>query len=567
MKYVLCCVLTVVMNLAMVFNAQAEDGAILQQQIDAAIKSGQSHVSLPTGIFEFTDQAMTISDAANLTVDGSQTTIVGKKIGIPQLRIQQSSNITVRGLTVDMDPLPFTQGSITQVSDDGQTLYFQIHDGYPRLAGDYIVKRLHVYERDQRRLKPGVPDVYLSSITALSDSQGVAVSGVPLDRHVQVGDRVVLNIRKRSAVELVKTDSVTLDHITVYTCAGLGFSGRFIRGDNKVLNCVIKPGPTPAGATQPRLLSTSADGLNFAYARKGPIIRNCDFSFMGDDGINFHGVTFPIYQQVSSTQILVGRPYGHEPFEWLIEPGDALRLLSGQSFGILATRQIKSFEYVGPADDKQMLWVRKTWHHGTGKGSMFRITLQQPVEQTEATYLDIPATAARGFEITDSYFHDHRARGLRIQTGEGLIARNRFKRLKSVGISLGPEYAFWREAGWVDHVTITDNTLIDVGQGGNTYSANSYILGAISVFFRCENPLTTWPMDNRDLIITHNRITRTPLAGIFVRAASNVRITDNQLTDVLLKPRPEAGSRFDIHLKPIDVDHARDVTVENNTIK
>ena len=182
--------------------------------------------------------------------------------------------------------------------------------------------------------------------------------------------------------------------------------------------------------------------------------------------------------------------------------------------------------------------------------------------------MDIPVIAARGFEIADNYFHDHRARGLRIMSGDGMITRNRFERIKSVGISVGPEYAFWREAGWADDITISHNTLTDIGRGTNTFNANSYTLGAISVFFRSEKPMDTWPMHNRDLRIINNTITRTPLAGIYVRCASDVTIAHNTLNAVLPSPLPNAGERYSQQVsKPIDVDHSKNVTVKDNVIK
>ncbi|MFG0248348.1 MAG: right-handed parallel beta-helix repeat-containing protein, partial [Phycisphaeraceae bacterium JB051] len=553
--------------LTVVLPSRAADVAVLQQVINQAIAQGQSKVTLPAGRYEVSDQALIILNAKHLTVDGSQTTIIGTNVNVPMLKIQLSEQVTVRGLTLDMDPLPFTQATITKVSEDGQQLHFQIHDGYPRFTGDYVVKRFHVYEKDQVRLKPGVPDVYLSSVKALTDATGVAMSGVPLNKQVAVGDRVAFNIRRRSGIELNKTDTIILDGITIYTTAGLGFSSRFTRGQNQIINCKITPGPTPAGATQPRLMSTSADGLNFAYMRHGPIVRNNEFSHMGDDAINFHGVTFPIFKQVSSTEILVGRPYGQENFDWLIEPGDEVRLLADKNFAILADCKIKTFGYDGPADEEQLAWARRTWSHGGHKASMYRITLTEPIDHVEAVYVDIPETSARKYEISNNYFHDHRARGVRIMSGDGVITNNRFERLKAVGISVGPEYAFWREAGWADNVTISNNTLIDVGHGTNTYDANSYTLGAISVFFRSEDPTLPMPMHNTNLRITNNTITRTPLAGIFIRCAQDVTVTGNQLKDVLPQPLPGAGRKQGYQVNtPIDVDHALYVTVKNNTI-
>lgn len=550
-----------------VAGVYAQDVSILQKMIDKAVEQGVGKVVLPAGRYRITDTALTILNANDLNVEAADTTLIGTDVSVAMLKIQRSSRVTVRGLTLDMDPLPFTQATITKVSNDGQTVHFQIHEGYPRFTGEYVVKRFHVYEKDAERLKPGVPDVYLKSVTALSDTTGVAVSNVDLQHSVTVGDRVVFNIRKRSGIELNQTDTVTLDGVTIYTCAGLGFSSRFTRGVNTIINCKIKPGPTPAGATEPRLMSTSADGLNFAYMRQGPVIVNCEFSHMGDDAINFHGVTFPIFQQVSSTELLVGRPYGFENFDWIVDAGDAIRLLVPESFAITGTCTVKSFTYDGPANEEQLTWARDTWHHAKDKASIYRITLAEPMEIGNAQYLDIPATSARGFEIRGNYFHDHRARGLRIQNGDGIIINNRLERIKAAGITLGPEYAFWREAGWVDKITIQNNTLTDIGYGSNTYGPTSYILGAISVFYRSEKPMTDWPMFNTDIHIKDNTVTNTPLAGIYIRCANNVSITGNKLHNVLPNPLPHAGEQVWQNVtKPIDIDHTTNVTVKDNVI-
>ena len=74
-------------------------------------------------------------------------------------------------------------------------------------------------------------------------------------------------------------------------------------------------------------------------------------------------------------------------------------------------------------------------------------------------FLDIPASNAPGFAIRDCVFEDHRARGLRIMASHGIIERNIFRRLKMSVITVGAEYELWREAGWVEDVTIRDNGL------------------------------------------------------------------------------------------------------------
>ena len=88
----------------------------------------------------------------------------------------------------------------------------------------------------------------------------------------------------------------THQDVTFLAAPGCAYLGRYMRGDN-YYRYTIKPGPPPPGATQPRLISTCADGLNIAFATKGPTIEGCHFSFMGDDSVNLHGVTFAVLEQ------------------------------------------------------------------------------------------------------------------------------------------------------------------------------------------------------------------------------------------------------------------------------
>ena len=546
----------------------ALDATIIQDAINNAIASNQSLLQLPQGQYELGSTALTVQGAHGLTIVGDNTTIIATSYSDCYLKIKDSANVTIRGMIFDMNPLPFTQATVTAVSEDGQTITFAIHDGYPSLQGDYLVKRFHVFEPTAQRLKAGTPDVYLSSITALTDRMGVGVSSSPLNHSITVGDRVVLNIRKRAGVQINTSENITLDDLTLYTSAGLGFSGRFIRGDNRVTNCKIVPGPMPTGASQPRLMSTTADGLNFAYARKGPVVQNCEFSYMGDDAINLHGVAFPILQKVSDTQVLVARPYNQEGFEWLIQANDKVRLMQSPEFHVVNRNSIAGFEYVGPADETQMQQIREIWSPSKTSGSIYRIDFEQPLGTVIGDFLDIPIISASGFEISDNYFHDHRARGLRIMASDGVIARNRIERTKAAGITIGPEYLYWREAGWADNVVIDNNTLIDVAHGSHVTSEIEYVLGAISVFFRNQDLMQTWPMQNSNIYITNNEVRNTQLAGIFIRAAQQVRINNNKLINVIPNPLPNAGANYHLSVsQPIDVDKSCDVTTSNNTIE
>jgi hypothetical protein len=196
------------------------------------------------------------------------------------------------------------------------------------------------------------------------------------------------------------------------------------------------------------------------------------------------------------------------------------------------------------------------------------MTLAEPLGADAGDFVDVPHNNAPGFSIRDCVFEDHRARGLRIMASHGVIERNTFRRLKMNAITIGAEYEFWREAGWVVDVQIRNNTIEDVGRDGANQSGTAYVLGAIGVFGRTdrESRLPLWP-GNRGIVIEHNTIRGCPQAGIFVAAAKDVQIRNNRLEHCFYRPGESAGKGRGLAVSgPIEAQAALDVALEANEI-
>jgi hypothetical protein len=199
---------------------------------------------------------------------------------------------------------------------------------------------------------------------------------------------------------------------------------------------------------------------------------------------------------------------------------------------------------------------------------VFRLTLAEPLSAEQGDFLDVPASNAPGFAIRDCVFEDHRARGVRIMASHGVIERNTFRRLKLSAITVGAEYEFWRESGWMEDVMIRGNTIEDVGRDGAIHATGAYVLGAISVFGRTDrwSKLPLWP-GNRGIVIEDNTIRGCPTVGIFVAAAKDVQVRGNRLENCFYRPGASAGRARGLEARgPIEVRHAKDVTVEGNEI-
>ncbi len=546
--------------LAIALTAHADNP--VQALIDAAIAEGRAEVTLPGGELRL-DGEVLVDGAEDLVIEGAGSTLVFTQLRPGGIELRRCTRIALRNLTIDYDPLPFTQGTIASVSEDHATWEFELHAGYPELTEPYLARQAYVYDPATGRLRRGIPDIYPRAVEALSPTRGrITVNpAVPGHDRVAVGDLIVLNVRSISCVRMNFCRGVTLEDITVRSCPGIAFIVRYAWGENVFRRLTVEPGAPPPGATQPRLMSSSADAFNYAFATRGPLVERCRFRGMGDDSINLHGPTFAVCA-VGEGELVLGRPYGGEPFEEMASPGDVIRGLHAGSFEPLGEVALVSLTREREVAEEWRAQVQSLWpRYEMGTGTFFRARLAEPLGVEAGDWAEIPATAAPGFVVRDCEFRDHRARGMRIQSSHGLVERNVIRGIQGAGISVGPEFGFWREAGWVEDVTVRDNTIEDVGRGSVVMERWGYPLAGITLFGRVE-PDVPCPPANRGIVIERNTIDGCPAAGIHVSCAREVQVTGNTIahTNYLA-----AGDGGPVGL-PIIVDNAEQVAVEGNEL-
>lgn len=127
-------------------------------------------------------------------------------------------------------------------------------------------------------------------------------------------------------------------------------------------------------------------------------------------------------------------------------------------------------------------------------------------------------------------------------SSRGEVWNNTFERQQGAEISIGASYAFWREAGWPEDVTIRNNVIRDVARGLEANARESETPGAISLIYRLDQgapPSTPMPRGTADIRIENNWIDGFGRDAIAVRAAKNVTIRGNVFWDA--RPR-QAGS-------------------------
>lgn len=509
----------------------------LQSLVDDAVARGESRVVFPSGEHRL-NTALRLQGLSGITIDGSGARLVFTNLKDGGIAISDTKNLILRDLVIDFDPLPFTQGTIESIDAAEGTLTWAVHDGYPDLSPVYLSHRAHAFDASTREWKRGAPDIYASKSRALTPRRGQLIFSPERRWQLEtlsVGDFLVQDVRRERGIRIDRCRDITLEQITIHSAPGLAMTLRFLDGRNRFSHITIAPGPLPTGATMPRLLSTSADGFNYAYARTGPVLENCDFSRMGDDSVNLHGIAFVVAEaNPAARTVRLIRPYGQEGFPTVVRPNDEANALSQGNFDLIGKARVVSFETEPASDGRFHSLARQMFPHvgAINKYTIYRLVLDAPVSVAPGDFMEIPAIAAPGYTIRQNRFSQHRGRALRLMSSHGLVEDNFIDGIKQAPITLGAEFVGFREAGWVNDVTVRRNTISNSAFDPILLRSAAWTPGAISVIWRGETPDATHPIAirHRDIRIEENTIEDVGGPAIHINQAENVLVKDNHIT-------------------------------------
>ncbi len=121
-----------------------DDTAMIQAALTYAASHSPAEVQFDAGAtYVITNSAtnafipLTLARATNVVVNGNGCKIVIHNPRIGFLHLQSCSNVIVEGITVDYDPLPYTQGVVTRnlytdpLRRPKSAIKFRLDDGYP----------------------------------------------------------------------------------------------------------------------------------------------------------------------------------------------------------------------------------------------------------------------------------------------------------------------------------------------------------------------------------------------------------------------------------------------------
>ena len=490
------------------------------------------------------------------------------------LHVSSSSHVTIRDLSIDYDPLPFTQGTIAGFDKTAKEITVKVDPGYPddpAFLSSITDGFFKVMDRNTRALKAGARD-FLTPAKVERLSPGLikvhlrwgANDRFPSQLPVVVGDVVTIANGYAHAIMVDGSDATSFIDVKLFASPGMGLLENGGPGSMLLQKVSIVPGPRPKGATTDRLISTNSDGSHFITVEHGPTIEDCTYANTSDDAVNVHG----FYYYVIAKQA-PGRYLLTPKWDIGLAAGDAIESCDQASFRSLGRTRITQFSKRHAPELKAKiaaLWKNKS--PTTQPDLIYDVTLQQDLPLKVGDSITSLSRVGAGTAIRRSSFH---ACGrVLVKAPSAVIEDCQFSFSSGTAVQAGSDIGFWSESGFADNLVVRNNHFSHSITGANEATAGNSALGAIYVGMVAPDNAKGFPsnVQNHNVTIEGNHIDDSYLYAIFVSNADGVKIDGNAIGQTFIR-----GSAFDAGqlyaIKPssaIYVGRARNVAISNNTV-
>jgi hypothetical protein len=508
----------------------------LQGFIDKALAAGQKRVVVPPGRYRVKPQRychLRLRDLQDVEIIAKDVEMVCTETTLA-LSIDNCRNLALRGMTIDYDPLPFTQGRIVALAPDKSWLEFEIIEGYP----ENLEMRIEIFDQRTELLK--VETRYdWGKFESLGNrryrvSRGTGHRFDPKKDLEEVGDILVTNSstapggQAGHAIVTANSANVVLEDIRLYASNCFSYLEHDCDGTT-YRRCSIDRRPLeedllPRGLR--RLRSSNADAFHSKHAVRGPQIISCTAKYQGDDCVNICGEYYMVMGSSQNTIRMLSRHKSN------ISVGDSVELVSytGER---LADAKVVAMEAAGKVKSEEQTFLKAQHMNQHNKENLSKpdtdawtLTLDRAVALPMGSVVASTRHTGNGFLVKDCDFGFNRSRGILIKGSNGQVIGNRLTGCWMASVLVAPEW-WWLESGSSSDLVIADNQIIDcrataievVARGGTGALAPS---GA-----------------HKNIVIRNNTILNSPLPTIYVTSTDKLVISGNQF-----KPLDASLSRF-----------------------
>lgn len=362
--------------------------------------------------------------------------------------IERSSNVMVRGLTIDYAHPLFGQGTVVDSTDttldlaiDPQLFPYEIKRRKLRfVTPDWTSEHIHnLLEIDPKTKAPAyrAGDYWCDdSIEAVELSAGLVRLEWKFHRRFTVGNAVILAVesRKCPGIFIMNSKDVCLEDTTVHQAWGMALVAQHT--ENVHLNRYV----VCTRENSPYLVSATADATHFVHCSGEVVIENCVMERQMDDPVNCHGIYTTVDKLVGADTLLLRLNHLEQLGVDIYEPGDEVVFLKRDTLQNLGASTVKACRLLNV--------------------SCIEVVLTEPVPQDVVEH-DVVYNPSRmnTLIIRNCRMGANRARGPLISTPRKAVLENNEIYTGGPGVLIaGGDASFWFESGPVNDVTIRGNT-------------------------------------------------------------------------------------------------------------
>jgi len=440
----------------------------LRAILEAALATESPEIVLPPGRYRVdpkNQHHLVLRGLKNRTIIADGVEMICTK-NTRALTVEDCENVTLRGLTIDYDPLPYTQARIVEISGDARQLKVQVLTGYPPLRA--TSEKLEIFDPATNRLRGRI--TYYNTRCEPGENGSAILTKTtntpPEANGERVGDIAVISLKPEKgqnphAIYASSCKGLVLENVTLFTSNMFGFLENHCTGST-YKNCVVTRRPPETDFVTrelPRMRSLNADAFHSKNAEKGPQYEGCTAQFMGDDAIAINGdFHFVSHGEGKIWRVLAKR-------DMTMHAGDTVQIFTYDGHRI-SDRRILAITPAGTVTEEERHLLAEQQMDKNLKTTMitdaYDIELDEPESVPPGTLICSANRIGNGFGIRNCRLGFNRSRGILVKAGHGEIRDNHIEGSVMTAILISPEY-WWMEAGLSDDLVISGNR---IEQGG-----------------------------------------------------------------------------------------------------
>lgn len=233
-----------------------------------------------------------------------------------------------------------------------------------------------------------------------------------------------------NAFNVYNTSNITFSGIKLYAVAGMGWLIENRSEHFQLLGCVIGLDPEH----DDNRISTTADGVHIANTNGKFRISGCDFSFMGDDDVNVHDNIATVTDKLDEKTVEIYT--------------NANNFAAGDT----AIFSSKGFDRLGFSAEVTSV-----------EGKKLTFDKELPDYIVKDCIVSNGSIDSGNYVISGNYFHENRARGLLLQSNNGLCENNMFYKIMAnpIKVIMDISSGLWLEGTGVNGLVIRNNSFVE----------------------------------------------------------------------------------------------------------